>query len=159
LFRINLFKGFVYPLTKPLRLLAACLVLPLSLVVLVPPILLGLGVLGTVDMNLKQGLGFTLAVGAVCVLVGAIPFTFLAGYTLRCRKRVIAGESTLPPWSNPRELLSDGGKMDTLALIVGLPTMGLFWGGVTLVAALLTYLNHERTWEAAGLALLGSSAA
>ena len=43
IFRINLLQGFLYPTTGFKRLLAAWLVLPVSLAVLVPPILLGLG--------------------------------------------------------------------------------------------------------------------
>ena len=158
MFRINLIRGFLYPLTSARRLVAACLMLPLSLAILVPPILFGLTVMGMVNMNLTQGIGFGLGLGCICLVVGAIPFTFLAGYTLRCRKRVIEGESTLPPWNGVGELLSDGGRMDTLAVFFATPTMAMFWFGVASVAAPLTYLGQERTWEALALAVLGSSA-
>ena len=158
MFRVNLLKGFLYPLTSLKRLAAAWLILPLSLAVLVPPILFGLGVLGTVSMTLHQGIGFTVAVGLICVLVGAIPFTFLTGYLLRCRKCVIAGETQLPAWNRWGEMLSDGGRMDTLALMIGVPTAVLFWSGVGVFGLSLKNLHDHHTWGAAALALLGSGA-
>lgn len=156
MFRLNLLQGFLYPLTAPKRLLAACLILPLSLAVLVPPALLGLGVFGTVSMNLKQGIGFSLLLLAVCVTIGFLPFTFLAGYTLRCRQQVMAGVPTLPAWDRWKQLLSDGGRMDTLALLFGLPTLLFFWGALGTVGLSLKNLHDGLTWSSAGLALLGS---
>lgn len=158
MFRVNLLKGFLYPLTSLKRLVAAWLILPLSLAVLVPPILLGMGVLGTVSMNLQQGIGFTVAVALVCLLVGAFPFTFLAGYLLRCRKCVLDGEDRLPAWNRWGELLSDGGKMDTLAILIGVPTGLLFWSGVGVFGLSIKNLHDHHTWGAAALAVLGSGA-
>lgn len=158
MFRVNLLKSFIYPLSSFKRLLAAWLILPLSLATLVPPILIGMGVLGTVSMTLKQGLGFTLAVVGVCVVVGAFPFTLLAGYLVRCRQEVIAGNSTLPAWERPGALLADGGRMDTLALLVALPTAAFFWAGVTVVGVSWKNLYDHLSWSSAGLALLGSGA-
>jgi hypothetical protein len=155
-FRINLLQGFLYPLSSLRRLLAAWLILPLSLAILVPPMLLGLGVLGTVSMSLKQGLGFTFVLIAVCVVAGAFPFTFLAGYLLRCRREVIAGNPSLPPWSRWRDLLAGGGEMDTLALLVGIPTVALFWTALATVGLTLKNVYDHHTWGAALLALLGS---
>lgn len=157
-FRVNLLKSFLYPLSSLKKLLAACLILPLSLAVLVPPILLGMGVLTTVSMSLKQGLGFTLVVAAVCVVVGALPFTLLAGYLLRCRQEVIAGNSRLPVWDRFSLLMADGGRMDTLALLVAVPTAAFFWAGVTTLGFSWKNLYDHHTWGAAGLALLGSGA-
>ena len=158
LFRINLLQGFLYPLTAPRRLLAACLILPISLAVLVPPILFGLGVYGLVPMSLRQGLGLTLGVLLVCVLVGSVPFTFLAGYLLRCRQTVMAGERALPAWQKKRQLFRQGGQMDMLALIFGLPVLILFWGGVASVAVPLSQLPGHVSWGTVLLTLLGSSA-
>ena len=60
---------------------------------------MGLGLGGTLKLNLHQGLGLTLTVVAVCVAVGSVPFTCLAGYMLRCRKQVMQGNGRLPAWS------------------------------------------------------------
>lgn len=158
MFGVNLLKGFLYPLSSPKRLLAAWLILPLSLAVLVPPVLFGMGVLSTVSMSLKQGLSFTLLVGLVCLVIGAFPFTFLAGYVLRCRKEVIAGQPGLPPWNRWDDLLSGGGHMDTLALIFALPTLLLFWSALTAVGMTAKNLYDQVSWGAVGLAVLGSGA-
>jgi hypothetical protein len=158
-FRINLWQGFLYPLSSLKRLAAAWLILPLSLTVLVPPILLGLGVLSTVSMSLQQGLGFGLLVGLVCVTVGALPFTFLSGYMLRCRKEVISGNgSELPPWNRWGDLLAGGGHMDTLALIFALPPLVLFWFALSAVGMSLKNLYDHVSWGSALWALLGSGA-
>ena len=154
--RINLLQGFLYPLTSWKRLLMACLILPMSLAVLVPPALLGLGVVSTVDMNLRQGVGFSLLLLAVCVTIGFLPFTFLAGYTLRCRREVMAGQTALPPWDRWKELLTEGGRMDTLAILFGLPTMLLFWGALGTVGLSLKNLHEQLSWTSAGLALVAS---
>lgn len=156
--RINLAQGFLYPLTSWRRLLAACLVLPLSLLLVVPPILLGLVSFGVVPLSLRQGLGMTVALGIICVLVGSVPFTYLAGYMLRCRKSVMHGHTTLPPWDKRKSLLSDGGKMDALGLLFAVPTMGLFWGGIASVGLTLTNLHQHASWTAVLLAILGSGA-
>ena len=157
-FRINLLQGFLYPLSAPRRLLAAWLVLPVSLAVLVPPILFGLGLGGTLSLDLHQGLGLTLTVLAVCLLVGSIPFTYLAGYMLRCRKQVMNGNSVLPPWSEAGKLLQDGGNMDALGLMFGLPTLFFLGLGLTVLVAPLTHLSTHHTWIAFVLALFGSGA-
>ena len=157
-FRVNLLQGFLYPLTAPKRLLAAWLVLPLSLAVLVPPILFGLGLGGTMSLSLHQGLGLSLTVLFVCLLVGSVPFTFLAGYLLRCRKQVIAGQSGLPHWQGPKELFMDGSNMDALGLMYGLPTLLLVGVGLTSLVGPITHLSSHHTWGAFFLALLGSGA-
>jgi hypothetical protein len=48
--------------------------------------------------------------------------------------------------------------MDTLAFIIGAPTLGFFWGGVASLAGPMALAVHERTWQTIALALLGSSA-
>lgn len=157
-FRINLAEGFLYPLTSWGRLLTACLVLPVSLALIVPPILLGLMGFGAVPLSLRQGLGMTVAIGLVCLLVGSVPFTFLAGYMLRCRKEVMRGARTLPSWQKRGELFREGGRMDALGLLFALPTMGLFWGGVGSVGLTLSNLHQHASWSAVLLAVLGSGA-
>jgi hypothetical protein len=157
-FRVNLAEGFLYPLTSVRRLLTACLVLPLSLVLVVPPILLGLVAFGAVPLSLRQGLGMTLAVGMTCLLVGSVPFTFLAGYMLRCRKEVMTGASGLPSWGSRTQLFHDGGKMDVLGLLFALPTMALFWGGVASVGLTINNLHQHASWTAVLLAVVGSGA-
>jgi len=156
--RLNFLKAFAYPLSAPRRLLVAWLVLPVSLAVLVPPILFGLGLGGSLSLNLHQGLGLSLGVVGVCVVVGSVPFTFLAGYLLRCRKRVVQGESQLPPWNRPVALFSEGGSMDALGLFFALPTLTLVGLAVTSLVGPLTHLSTHHTWGALGLALLGSGA-
>lgn len=158
IFRINLAQGFLYPLTSIKRLLVACLVMPASLAVTLPPILFGLGVFGLVPLSLRQGIGLTLGLAALCVVVGSIPFTFLAGYMLRCRQRVMQGEATLPPWSPRGDLFQQGGRMDMLALFFGLPVLALFWGGLASVAVPLSHLPGHVGFGSVFLALLGSSA-
>lgn len=156
MFRIHLLRAFFYPLSRPRRLLAAWLILPLSLALIVPPVLLGLGVLGTSSFDWVQGMSFSLVVVLVCLLVGALPFTFLTGYLLRCRKAVIEGQTCLPAWNHRRQLLADGGRMDTLALLIGVP-MGLcFWGAVASFGVSFKTLHDHQSWGALGLALLGS---
>ena len=156
IFQINLMQGFLYPTTGFKRLLAAWLVLPLSLAVLVPPILMGLGLGGTLKLSLHQGLGLTLTVLAVCVAVGSVPFTCLAGYMLRCRKQVMAGNSQLPPWSGLKSLLSDGGGMDMLGLWFATPALLLLGLAVTSLAGTITNFSNHHTWGAFFIALLGS---
>lgn len=156
MFRINLIRGFVYPLTDLKRLLVAWLILPLSLLVLVPPVLAGLGLGGFLTLNLQQGVGLSLGVVATCVAVGSLPFTALAGYLYRCRQRVMFGENSLPSWSGLRRLLIDGSKMDTLGLILVLPSAVLLTGGLISVVGPLSHLGHQRTLGSLILALVGS---
>ncbi len=156
--RLNFLQAFLYPASAPKRLLAAWLVLPVSLAVLVPPILFGLGLGGSLSLNLHQGLGLSLTVLAVCILVGSLPFTVLAGYLLRCRKQIIQGQHTLPPWSGLKALLTDGGNMDALGLMFAAPTLVLVACGLTSLVGPITNLTHHHTWGAFFLALLGSGA-
>ena len=156
MFRLNLFRAFLYPLTAPRRLLLAWLILPLSLLVLVPPILVGLGLGGALTLNWQQGLGLSLGVVATCVAVGSVPFTALAGYLYRCRQRVMEGENVLPPWAGWRRLFIDGSKMDTLGLILILPSAILLTGGVISVVGPLSNLGSHRDPGSLLLALVGS---
>lgn len=155
IFRINLLQGFLYPTTGLKRLLAAWLVLPVSLAVLVPPILLGLGLRSSTSV---QGLPLTLTVLAVCVLVGSLPFTCLAGYLLRCRTQVMRGNPQLPAWSGIRSLLKDGGGMDMLGLWFAAPALCLVGLALTSLAGTITNFSNHHTWSAFFLALLGSGA-
>lgn len=156
MFKVNLFRGFLYPLTSLQRMLAAWLILPVSLLVVAVPILMSLGVFSTVSMSAQQGIGFTLMVVLVCILVGALPFTFLTGYLLRCRKEVIRGNTQLPPWTDWKDLAADGGQMDTVALLLAVPTVALVGGGLLSVGASLTNLGMQRTWMSVLMALVGS---
>lgn len=151
--RINLIQGFLYPTTGFKRLLAAWLVLPVSLAVLVPPILLGLGLKASTSVN---GLGLTLTILAVCVAVGSLPFTVLAGYLLRCRKQVILGNRTLPSWSG--SLLKDGGGMDALGIWFATPALLLLACAFTSLVGPISNFSSHHTWGAFFLALLGSGA-
>ncbi len=156
MFRINLIRGFVYPLTDLKRLLVAWLILPLSLLILVPPILAGLGLGGVLTLSFQQGVGLSLGVVATCLVVGSLPFTALAGYLYRCRQRVMQGDNSLPPWSGARRLLIDGGKMDTLGLILVLPSAVLLSGGLISLVGPLSHLGSQRTLGSLILALVGS---
>lgn len=152
--KINFLRGFLYPLTSPKRLLLSWLVLPVCLAILVPPILLGLGLGSTMSGNAQR-----LAVGGVCLLTGSLPFTCLAGYMMRCRRRVIAGDAqVLPPWTGIRDLMRLGGKMDVLGIILALPTLLLLGLGLTSLVGPLQNLSSHHTWGAFFLALLGSGA-
>lgn len=155
IFRINLLQGFLYPTTGFKRLLAAWLVLPVSLAVLVPPILLGLGLKTSTSV---QGIPLTLTIFAVCVLVGSLPFTCLAGYLLRCRKQVMQGRSQLPPWTGLRALLKDGGGMDMLGIWFATPAIGLVALALTSLAGTIGNFSNHHTWGAFFIALFGSGA-
>lgn len=154
--RLNFLKALCYPLTAPRRLFVAWLILPMSLALLVPPILAGLGIIGTVSLSRDQGLGVVLGIAATCLVVGAFPFTLLAGYTLRCRRQVIEGNSVLPSWSPLKQLLDDGGRMDALALFVAVPTLALAWGGVAGVGLTVKNLFGHFSLSTLFLAVLGS---
>lgn len=155
IFRINLLQGFLYPTTGFKRLLAAWLVLPVSLAVLVPPILLGLGLKTSTSV---QGIPLTLTILAVCILVGSLPFTCLAGYLLRCRKQVMQGQTELPPWSGLRSLMKDGGGMDMLGIWFATPALCLVALALTSLAGTITNFTSHHTWGAFFIALLGSGA-
>ncbi|MBS2040553.1 DUF4013 domain-containing protein [bacterium] len=158
IFQINLMQGFLYPTTGFKRLLAAWLVLPVSLAVLVPPILMGLGLGGTLKLSAHQGLGLTLSILAICVLVGSIPFTCLAGYMLRCRKQVMQGNQQLPPWTGLKSLLRDGGGMDMLGIWFATPALVLVSLALTSLAGTIGNFSSHHTLGAFLMALLGSGA-
>ncbi len=155
IFRINLLQGFLYPTTGFKRLLAAWLVLPVSLAVLVPPILLGLGLKTSTSV---QGVPLTLTILAVCILVGSLPFTCLAGYLLRCRKQVMQGRTELPPWSGLRSLLKDGGGMDMLGIWFAAPALLLVAFALTSLAGTISNFTSHHTWGTFFFALFGSGA-
>lgn len=154
--RINFLQGFLFPSSVPKRLVVAWLILPLSLAVLVPPVLLGLGLGSALEVGASKGLGLTLATLLTCLVVGSAPFTLLAGYLLRCRQWVLQGQGQLPPWQGLKSLFHEGGKMDLLGLLLLTPSLALVGLALLSLGGSLHNLHQHPTWGSFFLALVGS---
>lgn len=159
LLKVNLVKAFLYPLLSFKRLLVAWLIVPLGLLALAPPLVLGVGLSLGLSKDWWHAGGYTVGVLVMLFFVGMIPGTFLTGYLLRARRLVAEGNHTMPPWSSLRNMFVEGGEMDTLIFMVGAPFSACLWTGVASVGGTLALFGYQRTWATFGAALAGSGVA
>ncbi len=159
LLRVNLVKAFFYPLLSFKRLLIAWLIVPLGLLMLAPPLVLGVGLSLGLSKDWWHAGGYTVGVLVMLFFVGVIPGTFLTGYLLRARRMVAEGIHTMPPWTGLRKMFVEGGEMDTLIFMVGAPFSACLWTGIASVGGTLALFGYQRTWATFGAALAGSGVA
>lgn len=159
LFRVNLVKGFLYPLLAFRRLLVAWLVVPLGLLAVAPPLVLGVGLSLGLSKDWWHAGGYTALVVALVAVVGLIPGTYLTGYLLRARRMVAEGNHSMPAWNDLNAMFADGSRMDTLIFLVGAPFSACLWMGIASAGGTLALFGWERTWETFGAAILGSGMA
>jgi len=159
LLRVNLVKAFLYPVQSFRRLLVAWLIVPLGLLMLAPPLVLGVGLSLGLSKDWWHAGGYTAAVVALIFFTGMIPGTFLTGYLLRARRMVADGNHTMPAWKGLRRMFWEGGEMDTLIFMVGAPFSACLWTGLASVGGTLALWGYQRTWGTFGAALAGSGVA
>lgn len=159
LLKVNLIKAFLYPIQSFRRLLVAWLIVPLGLLMLAPPLVLGVGLSLGLSKDWWHAGGYTAAVIALIFFVGMIPGTFLTGYLLRARRMVADGNHTMPAWNALRHMFWQGGEMDTLIFLVGAPFSACLWTGLASIGGTLALWGYERTWGTFWAALAGSGVA